>query len=248
MNQKIYFISDIHLGLQSKEVELRKERLLESFLESISGEADQLYILGDLFDYWFEYRRVIQKDFFRTITSVQNLVESGTQIHYLIGNHDFMHRDFFEENLGVKIYEESVIAELNGKKFFLDHGDGFVKGDLGYKILKKILRNKTLQKFYSLVHPDLGIWLASSSSKKSRDFTANKNYGEIDGLSESAKEKIDEGYDYVLFGHSHEREFLEYNNGYYINLGSWLSKPCFGVFNNEKFKIVDWTGKIHEET
>lgn len=238
--KKYFFVSDLHLGLQDKEKEEKKEKLFVDFLKFIESEADELYILGDLFDYWFEYRRVIQKGFFRTLSALKELTESGIKIHYFIGNHDFLHRDFFETEIGVQVYKDSVIKELNGKKFFLAHGDGMVKNDIGYKILKKILRNKFLQQIYSLIHPDLGISIASSTSKKSRDYTAGKNYGEIDGLMEAAKLQIDKGIDYVIFGHSHARAYEKYKNGFYINLGSWLSQPCYGLFKENSFEILDW--------
>lgn len=128
---------------------------------------------------------------------------------------------------------------MNNKKFFIGHGDGLVQNDNGYKILKKILRNKFLQRIYSIIHPDLGISLASNTSKKSRDYTTKKNYGKIDGLMETAKDKIDDGYDYVIFGHSHNQAFEKYKNGYYINLGTWLDKPCYGKFI-DSFEIINW--------
>lgn len=240
MKNSCLFISDIHLGLQSKEVENKKERKLIRFLEFAGREARELYILGDLFDYWFEYKRVYQKGFFSTLTALQDLVESGTKVHYIIGNHDFSHKDFFGTEIGLKLYELPIDTVIEGKRFFLAHGDGMVKNDLGYLILKKVLRNKTVQLMYSMVHPDLGIALASRTSKKSRDFTSKKDYGEIDGLFEAAKTKIDSGYDYVVFGHSHRLAFEGYKQGYYINLGSWLSKPCYGIFNNGQFNLVDW--------
>jgi UDP-2,3-diacylglucosamine hydrolase len=115
-----------------------------------------------------------------------------------------------------------------------------VNNDLGYKILKKILRNKAIQNIYSLLHPDLGIAIASKTSKTSREYTTQKHYGEIDGLFERAKQKIDSGYDYVIMGHSHYRAFENYKNGYYINLGSWLTEPCYGIFKNSKFDIIEW--------
>ena len=115
-----------------------------------------------------------------------------------------------------------------------------IKKDGGYKILKRILRNKTLQFAFSLIHPDLGIKIASTSSKKSRDYTASKDYGESDSLFDVAKEKIDEGYEYVMFGHSHRKRFEKHNNGFYINLGTWLREPCYGKFFNNSFEIIDW--------
>ena len=235
-----YFVSDLHFGLLSKEDENLRERKFVSFLEHCVGRADKLFILGDLFDYWFEYKRVLQKGYFRTFTALQNLVESGVEVHYFIGNHDFMHRDFFENEIGVILHEDVLSLELDELKFFMGHGDGLIKNDIGYNILKKILRNKFLQNLYSLFHPDFGIWLASSSSKKSRDYTTNKSYGEKDSLFEVAKEKIDSGYDYVLFGHSHVQMNKSYKSGRYINLGTWLSNPCYGKFENNEFEITDW--------
>ncbi len=240
MNESYLFISDIHLGLQSKEAEKQKERLLVSFLKFAEENCKELFIVGDLFDYWFEYKRVYQKGYFRTLTALQDLAEKGIKVHYIIGNHDFMHRDFFTAEIGVHLYENPLIADLHGKKFFIAHGDGLMKNDTGYKILKKIFRNKFLQAVYSWIHPDIGVALASNTSKTSREYTSKKDYGEQDGLFEAAKLKIDEGFDYVLFGHLHKRFNEKYNNGYYINLGSWLDAPCYGKFDGHKFEIVDW--------
>ncbi len=240
MNNSYLFISDIHLGLQSRSLENLKERLLVKFLNFAKENCKELYIVGDLFDYWFEYKRVYQKGFFRTLTALQDLSESGIKIHYFIGNHDFMHLNFFKEEIGTIIYENPICTFLDGKKFFIGHGDGMVKNDIGYQILKKILRNKGIQKIYSWIHPDLGITLASATSKTSRDYTNKKNYGEDDGLLDSAKIKIDEGFDYVIFGHLHKRCLINYKKGVYINLGSWLDAPCYGIYKNNKFEIVDW--------
>lgn len=242
MNKTYLFISDIHLGLQSPISEKKKERLLVKFLNFVRESGDELFIVGDLFDYWFEYRRVYQKGFFRTLTALQDLIESGVIVHYLIGNHDFMHRNFFKDEIGVIMYEEPVSVVLNNKKFFIGHGDGLIKNDIGYNILKNILRNKTLQWFYSWLHPDIGVTFAGRISKSSRGYTSEKDFGKADGLFEAAKMKIDkEGYDYVLFGHLHKRCFLKYHNGAYINLGSWLdAPPYYGIFKDNNFEIVDW--------
>lgn len=240
MNDSYLFISDIHLGLKSKIIENRKERLLVDFLKFANDNAKELFIVGDLFDYWFEYKKVYQKGFFRTFTALQDLTEKGIKLHYLIGNHDFMHNNFFRDEIGAIMYEDPVKCLLDGKKFFIGHGDGLVKNDIGYNILKKVLRNKALQQVYSWIHPDIGVKIASSTSRSSRDYTSNKNYGEEDGLFDAAKEKIDEGYDYVLFGHLHKRCYLKYKQGLYINLGSWLDAPCYGKFKDDKFEIVDW--------
>ncbi|MEG8947568.1 UDP-2,3-diacylglucosamine diphosphatase [Rosettibacter firmus] len=232
-----FFISDLHLGLESRDVETEKEKKLILFLNYAKSNCDELFIMGDLFDYWFEYKRVIQKGFYKTFTALKEFTETGRKLHYFIGNHDFLHRDFFEKEIGAKLYYQPAHFELNGKKFFIGHGDGLIKNDIGYKILKAILRNKILQKMYSFIHPDLGIKLASLSSKTSRNYNSKK-YNK-DCLFEVAKEKIKDGYDYVIFGHSHVLSKEKFENGYYINLGSWLQKPCYGKFINT-FEIIDW--------
>jgi len=240
VNKRYLFISDQHLGLQTKEIEDKKERLLVKFLEFAENNCDELFLVGDLFDYWFEYKRVYQKGFYRTLTALHDVVQKGIKIHYFIGNHDFLHRDFFSKEFGAIMYEGSLDVLLNGKRFYIAHGDGLVKNDIGYKILKVILRNKFIQKMYSLLHPDIGIAIASKTSKSSREYTKKKDYGEIDGMFDAAKKKIDEGFNYVIFGHSHERAVKEYNNGVYINLGSWIDKPCYGIFDSNGFEVIDW--------
>ena len=239
MEDTYLFISDIHLGLQSKETENKKERLLVEFLNSTALNSKELFIVGDLFDFWFEYKRVYPKGFFRTLTALQDLTEKGIKVHYFIGNHDFMHRNFFVDEIGASLYENPIEVTSNGKKFFIGHGDGLVKNDYGYLVLKKVMRNKGIQKLFSLIHPDLGIGLAISTSKGSRSYTSKKDYGEVDGLFEAAKKQIDNGFDYVIFGHLHKRIQQKYKAGYYINLGSWLDKPCYGIFRQNNFKIVD---------
>ena len=240
VSKQYLFISDIHLGLQAKEVEQEKEKLLVKFLEFAESNCDELFIVGDLFDYWFEYKRVYQKGFFRTLTALKKLTDKGIKVHYFIGNHDFLHRDFFEKEIGAKMHKDAVEFSLNEKKFFIGHGDGMVENDTGYKILKWVLRNKVTQWMYSKLHPDFGIWLASRTSKSSREYTTKKDYGEVDGLFETAKKKIDQGSDYVIFGHLHKKVFKNYKEGSYINLGSWLDEPCYGIFNQKGFKIINW--------
>ena len=239
MEKAYFFISDVHLGLQEKALEDAKERKLVNFLKFAESNCDEIFIVGDLFDYWFEYRRVYQKGFYRTLAALKDLSEKKIKIHYFIGNHDFLHRDFFKEEFGAVMYEDALSVELNGKKFFIAHGDGMVSNDTAYNILKWILRNKFFQTLYSLLHPDLGISIASKTSKTSRVYTDKKDYGEVDGLFEAAKKKIDEGYDFVLFGHLHKRLWQTYKQGNYVNLGSWLDKPCYGVFKDQKFEIID---------
>ncbi len=240
MKNSYYFISDIHFGLLNKEEEDERELKFVEFLYSIQDSASELYILGDLFDYWFEYKRVMQKGYFRTFTALNDLVKSGTKIHYLIGNHDFMHRDFFEKEVGVKLHQAEIEIELDNKKFYLGHGDGLVKNDFGYLVLKKIFRSRIAQTLYSLIHPNLGIKIAKGTSKTSRNHTGNKDYGEGDGLFEFAKIKFKQGFDFVILGHTHQKRVEKFENKIYANLGTWLEKPVYGIYENEKFDIKDY--------
>jgi len=239
VEEKIFFVSDLHLGLEDKEREELKEKLFCQFLTSLSPKNSRLFIVGDLFDYWFEYKLVLQKGYYRTFTAIKNFTEEGGKVDYLIGNHDFLHRDFFEKELNVRLHENNLEVYLNGKKFYLAHGDGLLKNDTGYKILKKIFRNKTLQTLYSWIHPDLGIALASKISRASREYTTEKNYGTEDGLVEVAEKLIEKGFDFVIFGHSHVRQFKKFGKGIYVNLGSWIDAPCFWKYAEGQFEIID---------
>lgn len=245
----IYFISDIHLahscglGLEKKEQNIQKENLLISFLKKIEVDSPtvvgchRLFIVGDLFDYWFEYGSVIPKVYIRTLAELYRLRQNGVQIEYLMGNHDFGHIDFFESYLDIPIYKSDIERTYNGKKFFISHGDGKAHNDTGYRILKKILRNPVSLRLYQLLHPDFGIWLASSSSQKSREHVTARKWDKSDGLKDYAKLKIAEGFDFVIMGHRHKAEFVQFGSGYYINLGDWFDNPTYAVFDGENVKL-----------
>ncbi len=237
--KKAFFISDTHFGFHEYE---REKPLIEKFeflCNVITEAGGDFYILGDLFDYWFEYKTVIQKYSFRILTSLEKMSEKGIKITYLIGNHDFAHRDLFEKEFKVRVLDKPLTEIINNKKFMLAHGDGLIGNDKGYIVLKSIVRNKKLQSLYSKLHPNVGIGLAKYFSKKSRHYTSEKDFGENDYLLQFSRQKIKEGYDYVVMGHSHKFLFEKIGNGYYINLGSWLIKPLYGVFDGTKFDFVE---------
>lgn len=240
MGKVAYFISDVHLHLENIEKELYKEKLLEKLVDQIVQDGTDLFILGDLFDYWFEYKKVIQKDSYRVLPLFYKLKNAGVKIHYIIGNHDFYHRDFFEKEFGATLYEDTLTIEIDGNKFFLAHGDGMIKNDTGYKILKFFLRNKIIQKIAYFIHPDFLLFLAINSSKASRNYTTKKDYGEIDGLKEIASEKISkENYKYVIMGHAHNLEKVEIHNGLYVNLGSWITQPVYCKYSNGNLELFN---------
>lgn len=234
-----YFVSDTHFGFYEYKTEKPLIEKFERLCGLVSENKGDLYILGDLFDYWFEYKLVIQKYSYRILTCLEKIVEKGSKITYIIGNHDFAHYDLFEKELNIELCENYMTKIIHGKKFFLAHGDGMVNNDPGYKILKSVVRNKKLQSLYSKLHPNFGIGLAKYFSKKSRYYSSGKKFGENDYLIQYAKEKIKEGYDFIVMGHSHKLKYEQINGGYYINLGSWLIKPVYGVFTGQNFEIKE---------
>ncbi len=233
----IYFISDLHLGLEERIKDRKKEDMLIHFLDAIENDCEKLMIVGDLFDYWFEYKTVIPKYYYRTLAAFYDMTAKGISIDYIMGNHDFGHVDFFEKELKIPVFRNDAEYFFYGKKFFISHGDGKSNKDIGYKIMKKILRSPVSLWLYLKLHPNPGIRLASGSSKSSRKYTGKKRYGITDGMRDYALKKIDEGYDYVVMGHRHKAENIEHKDGHYINLGEWIKEPTFGMYDGEQFRL-----------
>jgi UDP-2,3-diacylglucosamine hydrolase len=237
---KTYFVSDAHLGVGEKEIEKKKERELIRFLDLVQSDGKQLFILGDLFDFWFEYRTVIPKGYHRLLAKLSEVVEKGVEVSYLAGNHDFWLAKFFKDEIGMHVHARPFSVVIGNAKFFLHHGDGLAQKDLGYRILKKVLRNRLSIWLYSWLHPDFGVKLARFSSKKSRDYTSQKHYGEGNGMKRFAHQKIGEGYQYVIMGHNHKPALERVGNGHYVNLGDWISHYTYGVYDGNKFELLEW--------
>ena len=224
-----FFFSDAHLGLGSREQSRERERHVVRFLEYVGGQdPETLWIVGDLFDYWFEYRMVIPREFVRTLGAIAALTDAGISVQYVIGNHDFGHKNFFRDELGVQVHPDDVERTLSGKRVLVAHGDGKALNDTGYLILKKVLRARTSNALWRWLHPDIGIGVAAGASRKSRDHTTKKNYGderpgEVDGLQLFAQQKIEkEGCDLVVMGHTHKPAMVDFDGGKYVNLGNWM--------------------------
>ena len=237
--RKSYFFSDAHLGVGSKEEDRRKERALVQFLEMVGTEGNQLFIVGDLFDYWFEYRTVVPKGYVRLFAKLAELSDAGVTLTYLAGNHDFWLREYFHDELGMRIERDPIERVINGKRFYLHHGDGLLKNDSGYRILKRVLRNRTNIAFFSLVHPDLAARIARWSSQKSRQYTSKRVY-EGDDMTKFATQKISEGYDFVVMGHNHVPCRRNIGSGVYVNLGDWVSEQSYAVFDGSSLELKAW--------
>ncbi len=238
--KKIFFFSDVHLGLHDKQREKEKERRLLAFLSHVEEHGEQLFIVGDLFDYWFEYKHVVQRGYHHVISKLATLVEKGITIHYMAGNHDFWIGDFFSNDLGITVHKDPFAITLRNKKFFFHHGDGLALRDTGYRILKKILRSKINIFLYSLIHPDWTAPIAHGSSHTSREYTGNKEYGETDGMIIFATDKIKNGFDIVIMGHRHTPMELKIDSGVYLNLGDWITYNTYAEFDGNEIVLKEW--------
>lgn len=243
MKNAYYFFSDVHLGMSSKEEEKTKEKILITFLESIRADAKEIFIVGDLFDYWIEYKNAVPKGYYKVFAKISDLIDDGIKITYLAGNHDFWKGKYFKDEFGIDINFDPIERTLDSKKFFIHHGDGLAFKDTGYKILKKVLRNPFSQFLYRWVHPDIGIRLARKTSKTSRTHTHNKDYSSKDGLQEFAKQKLNQGYDFILMGHRHFPTITKYGEGIYVNLGDWIDNFTYVKFKEGKFEFKKFYNK-----
>ncbi|MDP4292319.1 MAG: UDP-2,3-diacylglucosamine diphosphatase, partial [Bacteroidota bacterium] len=212
--EKIYFASDFHLGIPDHASSLKRERLLVAWLESIRKDAREIYLMGDLFDFWFEYKTVIPKGFARLFGKLAEITDSGIDVHLFRGNHDIWAFDYFARELNINLHRESQIKTVNGIRFFLAHGDGLGPGDIGYKMLKKVFEFKPNQWLFKWIHPDIGTRLALYFSRRSRyaNILKEANWANNGGRSINderlyhfSKEKLisDPAINFFVFGHQH---------------------------------------------
>ncbi len=246
-NKKIYFLSDFHLGAPDYASSLIRERHIIKFLDEIKTDAEQIFIVGDLFDFWYEYKRVVPKGFVRILGKLAELTDNGIPIHFFVGNHDMWMDGYFEKELGVKVYHHPATFELDNKTFFIGHGDGLGPGDHRYKFIKKIFRNKFSQWLFGMLHPYSGIGLANYFSRKSRAAT-----GLVDEhfLGEDKEWLIifsrqmlkKKHYHYFIFGHRHlPLDFKLNEHSRYINLGDWIKYCTYAVFDGINLELKFYT-------
>jgi UDP-2,3-diacylglucosamine hydrolase len=244
--KKIYFLSDFHLGIPDYESSVRREKKIVAFLESTRNDAEQIFILGDMFDFWYEYKTVVPKGYVRLLGKLAEITDSGIPVYFFVGNHDMWMSDYFEKELNIPVYHVPQTYEWNGKKFFLAHGDGLGPGDHKYKILKKIFRSRFCQWLFGQLHPTWGIGLANYFSKKSRVKTmqADKEFlGEDkEWLIIFAREILArEHYDYFIFGHRHfPLDYKLDKTSRYINLGDWIRDFTYAFFDGNDLQLKKW--------
>lgn len=248
-SKKIYFASDFHLGAPTRETSLIREKKIVDWLDHVSKDASEIYLVGDIFDFWFEYKRAIPRGFVRIQGKIAELTDRGIKINVFTGNHDMWIFDYLPSELGVELYREPIVREYFGKSFYIGHGDGLGPGDRGYKILKKIFANKFCQWCFERLHPNFGIWLAELSSKSSRaksgeadrEFLGEENEWLVQYCKETLKENH---FDYFIFGHRHlPMEIKVGENSSYINLGEWLNYCTYLEVSSESIELKSWDEK-----
>jgi UDP-2,3-diacylglucosamine hydrolase len=243
VNKRIYFASDFHLGAPDMAASRDRERIIVKWLDEIAEDAQHIFLVGDLFDFWFEYKQVIPKGYTRLLGKLAELSDKGIGISVFIGNHDMWMNGYFEDELNIPVYFEPQTYTLGSKRFYIGHGDGLGPGDHGYKFLKKVFRNPVCRWLFSVLHPSWGIGLANYFSRKSRAATGGeleKFLGEEnEWLAIYSKEILQqEHFDYFIYGHRHLP--LDLNVGAdsrYINLGDWISYFTYAVFDGETTEL-----------
>lgn len=242
--KRIYFASDFHLGAPNEKESKKRERLLVKWLDEVKEDAEEIYLVGDIFDFWFEYKHVIPKGFVRLQGKIAELTDSGIPIHVFTGNHDMWIFDYLPKELGITLHRNPITRTFNGKEFLIGHGDGLGPGDIQYKILKVVFASKICQWAFARIHPNLGLSIANMWSKNSRktniDYDEKFHGEENEQLIIYCKEylKTNPSINYFIFGHRHlPLEIKVGENSTYINLGEWIKHNTFGVFDGNRITL-----------
>jgi len=234
---KIYFASDFHLGVPNAEQSLIREKKLVRWLNEVSADADTIYLVGDLFDFWFEYKHAVPKGYTRLLGTLSALSDKGVRIEVFTGNHDMWMFGYLEQECGVKVHRQPIVLEAQGKKLVLGHGDGLGPGDYGYKFIKRVFAHPLSQWLFARLHPNFGIGMANFWSRRSRATAAQKDAfkgEEHEWLLSYAKERIQQepDIDYFVFGHRHLPLDLKVNEHCrYVNLGDWFEACSYAVLD-----------------
>ncbi|PRD46669.1 UDP-2,3-diacylglucosamine diphosphatase [Sphingobacterium haloxyli] len=246
MRDKIYFASDFHLGVTPKAASLERERRLVAWLDHIKHDAKALFLVGDIFDFWFEYSTVVPKGFIRFLGKLAELADLGVAITLFKGNHDMWMFGYLKEQLDANIVENEMILDIDGKRFYIHHGDGLGPGDTKYKFLKAFFRSKVCQWLFARLHPNLGIGIAQrwSSHSRAANLDEERFLGEDrEWLIQYAKELLqEEHFDYFIFGHRHLPYDIELReSSRIINLGEWMHTCTYAVWDTKQLELKKWT-------
>ena len=235
-----YFVADAHLGQGSPESNLDRERDLLAFFDRILEERAALYVVGDLFDFWFEYGHAIPKRFVAVLARLGALARAGLHITYLGGNHDFWIGDYLRREIGVAFTDQPMDLRLQGRRIFIAHGDGLGPGDHGYKALKQVLRNPAARFLFRWIHPDVGIPIASATSHTSRHHAPRPKRSEDDLRALLAEPRFQEGYDAVLLAHFHRPIHQRREGRDFLVLGDWIERRTVAKLENGTFSMFEF--------
>lgn len=245
LGKKIYFISDFHLGAPDATSSLARERKIVRWLEMVRHDAAHIYIMGDIFDFWFEYKHTVPKGFVRLLGKIAELTDAGIPITFFTGNHDMWMFDYLTKELNVKIYKKPKSIIINKKRFLLGHGDGLGPGDFTYKLIKKVFANPFFQWVFSISPPSLGMGIAQMWSKKSRisNKTVDEQFlGEKEWIYIYCKEmEASQHHDYYIFGHRHlPLEMKVSETARYINLGEWVNFYSYAEYDGDSLSLKNF--------
>ena len=244
--KKIYFASDLHLGAPTYEASLVREKHFVKWLDDIKDDAAEIYIVGDLFDFWFEYKKAVPRGFVRVLGKLAEITDSGIPVHMFTGNHDMWIFDYLPTEIGVTLHRKPIEKEWNNKKFLIGHGDGLGPGDHGYKFIKKVFSNPFLQWSFARLHPNFGIGLADYFSKKSRAKTGEDDAiflgEENEWLVIYCKEVLKkQHFNFFIFGHRHlPLDIKLSSDSRYINLGDWIQYFTYGIFDGSSMNLKEY--------
>jgi UDP-2,3-diacylglucosamine hydrolase len=241
--KKVYFASDNHLGAPTSKDSLPREQKFVAWLDAIKKDAAAIYLMGDLFDFWFEYEKVVPKGFTRTLGKLAELSDTGIKITYFVGNHDLWMNGYFEEELNIPVFHKPQEVTINKTSFYIGHGDGLGPGDKGFKRMKKVFVNPLSKRLFRWLHPDLGVRLGQYMSVSNKMISGEEDakfLGEDkEWLVQYCKRKLEsKHYDYFIFGHRHLPLDIKLNDtSTYVNLGDWISYFTYAVFDGEKVEL-----------
>ncbi len=240
--KKVYFASDFHLGVPTAEHSLARERKIVKWLDTVKHDAAAILLLGDIFDFWFEYKHAIPKGYIRLQGKLAELTDAGIPVLFFTGNHDMWMFDYFPKELNIPILREPISTNFGGKTFYIGHGDGLGPGDHTYKILKRVFNNKACQWLFARIHPNTGIGIANMWSRKSRISNIKKDeqfLGDDEWLLQYCKEvEASQHHDYYVFGHRHLPLDIPINgSSRYVNLGEWVNFCSYAVYDGESLKL-----------
>ncbi len=242
-NKKIYFASDQHFGAPTSELSFPREQKFVAWLDEVKGDAEAIFLLGDLFDFWFEYKTVVPKGFIRVLGKLAEIRDSGIPIYFFVGNHDLWMEDYFQKELNISVFHDNQEYTFGDKTFLIGHGDGKGPGDLGYKRMKKIFTNPFFKLLFRWLHPDIGVRLAQYLSVKNKLISGDEDVTFLGEDNEwlilYSKRKLEtKHYNYLIFGHRHlPMKVTVGENAEYVNLGDWITYFTYGVFDGENFEI-----------